>query len=215
MPQDFNLASADSQDGSVGKRSNRRSMALPTEGANFFSPSETSSGYQPNRRSVIIKPEEVAALQEGRPYIPASASASASRAVYSSDEDGDGVADALSALEGKGSLSNRSSLSAKSPHRRSVSTVDPNSLAEFASRLPSHMQGSSAAFQNFGQSQINIDDSDRRRYTTAFQSNRASAAPANRRLSSMAPAKELDRKDWRMCTIMCIIFRQRFFFKST
>ncbi|KAG0359209.1 hypothetical protein BG005_001225 [Podila minutissima] len=200
LPQDFNLASADSQDGSVGKRSNRRSMALPTEGANFFSPSETSSGYQPNRRSVIIKPEEVAALQEGRPYIPASASASASRAVYSSDEDGDGVADALSALEGKGSLSNRSSLSAKSPHRRSVSTVDPNSLAEFASRLPSHMQGSSAAFQNFGQSQINIDDSDRRRYTTAFQSNRASAAPANRRLSSMAPAKELDRKDWRMST---------------
>ncbi|KAF9370515.1 hypothetical protein CPC16_003659 [Podila verticillata] len=194
LPQDFNVAATNDAQDSVGKRSSRRSMVLP-EGTNFFSPPEASSGYQPNRRSVIIKPEEVAALQEGRPYIPAS------RAVYSSDEDGDGVADALSALEGKGSMSNRSSLSTKSPHRRSVSTVDPSSLAEFASRLPSHMQGSSAAFQNFGQSQINIDDSDRRRYTTAFQSNRASAvAPANRRLSSMAPAKEVDRKDWRLST---------------
>lgn len=195
------MATNDAQD-SIGKRSSRRSMVLPAEGANFFSPPEASSAYQPNRRSVIIKPEEVAALQEGRPYVPVS------RAVYSSDEDGDGVADALSALEGKGSLSNRSSLSAKSPHRRSISTVDPSSLAEFASRLPSHMQGSSAAFQNFGQSQINIDDSDRRRYTTAFQSNRASAAaPANRRLSSMAPAKELDRKDWRMCKFILLLSR--------
>lgn len=177
-------------------------------------PSSTSSGsgYQPNRRSVIIRPEEVAALQEGRPYVPSPA-ANAARANYSSDEDIDAVADALSALEGKGSLGHRSSLSSKVPHRRSVSSVDPNSLAEFASRLPSHMQpgAGSAAFQNFGQSQVNNDDSqDRRRYTTAFNSMSqgrssvimpSSTDIPSRRLSALPTTKEFDRKDWRMCKL--------------
>ncbi|KAF9309588.1 hypothetical protein BGZ91_007375, partial [Linnemannia elongata] len=158
-----------------------------------------STGYQPNRRSVIIRPEEVAALQEGRSYAP--------RTTFDSDdEEADAVADALSALEGKGSLGHRSSLSAnKAPHRRSVSNVDLGSLAEFASKLPSHMQpgAGSAAFQNFGQSQVNNDDIDRRRYTTAFNSltlsrtsvlasGLTSTTTANRRLSSMAPSKDLD-----------------------
>ncbi|KAF9410301.1 hypothetical protein BGZ94_001686 [Podila epigama] len=205
LPHDFSLASStmDAQDSAASKRASRRSTMNPVPSATAFPTSPAApTTYQPNRRSVIIKPEEVLALQEGRPYIPTA------RASYSSDEDGDGVADALSALEGKASISNRSSLSAASPHRRSVSTVDPTSLAEFASRLPSHMQGAgSAAFQNFGQSLINVDDSqDRRRYTTAFHSNRSSVVgpstitAANRRLSSMAPSKEQDRKDWRMST---------------
>ncbi|KAG0260209.1 hypothetical protein BG011_002086 [Mortierella polycephala] len=167
--------------------------------------------HQPNRRSVIIRPEEVAALQEGRPYVPSSA-ANAARVNYSSDEDTDAIADTLSALEGKGNVGQRMGSAAKAAHRRSVSSVDPNSLADFASKLPSHMQpgAGSAAFQNFGQSLVNNDDSqDRRRYTTAFNSfslNRSSViAPGtsdvtSRRLSTLAPTKEFDRKDWRMST---------------
>lgn len=205
----FGTGSSDYNDAS--KQRNRRSILLNSTESPFYTPpaSEatpaTTTGYQPNRRSVIIRPEEVAALQEGRSYAP--------RTTFDSDdEEADAVADALSALEGKGSLGQRSSLSAKAPHRRSISNVDLGSLAEFASKLPSHMQpgAGSAAFQNFGQSQVNNDDIDRRRYTTAFNSltpSRASVltpgltstAAANRRLSSMAPSKDLDRKDWRMC----------------
>ncbi|KAF9091150.1 hypothetical protein BGX29_011095 [Mortierella sp. GBA35] len=213
LPQEmgsFGTSTADYSDPS--KQRNRRSILLNSTDSPFYTPpaSETtsittshgSSGYQPNRRSVIIRPEEVAALQEGRPYAP--------RTTFDSDdEEADAVADALSALEGKGSLGHRASLSSKAPHRRSVSNVDLGSLAEFASKLPSHMQpgAGSAAFQNFGQSQVNNDDQDRRRYTTAFNSltpSRASvlapglSSTANRRLSSMAPSKDLDRKDWRM-----------------
>ncbi|KAF9108310.1 hypothetical protein BGX27_008401 [Mortierella sp. AM989] len=210
-------ASGDQQD----LKRNRRSFVGSIADTSFFNPSSeststtsASSSYQPNRRSVIIRPEEVAALQEGRPYIP-SAAANAARANFSSDEETDAVADALSALEGKPSVSQRSSLSsAKSPHRRSVSSVDPNSLAEFASKLPNHMQpgAGSAAFQNFGQSLVNNDDSqDRRRYTTSFNSstqNRTSivtsglTGSSGRRLSSVSAAspKDIDRKDWRIST---------------
>lgn len=208
----FGAGSTDYNDPS--KQRSRRSILLNSTESPFYTPpaSETtapaSTGYQPNRRSVIIRPEEVAALQEGRSYAP--------RTTFDSDdEEADAVADALSALEGKGSLGHRSSLSAnKAPHRRSVSNVDLGSLAEFASKLPSHMQpgAGSAAFQNFGQSQVNNDDIDRRRYTTAFNSltpsrtsvlasGLTSTTTANRRLSSMAPSKDLDRKDWRMCKL--------------
>ncbi|KAG0292616.1 hypothetical protein BGZ96_003951 [Linnemannia gamsii] len=214
LPQEamgsFGTGSTDYNDAS--KQRNRRSILLNSTESPFYTPptSEatpvTTTGYQPNRRSVIIRPEEVAALQEGRSYAP--------RTTFDSDdEEADAVADALSALEGKGSLGQRSSLAAKAPHRRSISNVDLGSLAEFASKLPSHMQpgAGSAAFQNFGQSQVNNDDIDRRRYTTAFNSltpSRASVlapgltstASTNRRLSSMAPSKDLDRKDWRMST---------------
>ncbi|KAF9360166.1 hypothetical protein BGX26_010305, partial [Mortierella sp. AD094] len=218
LPQDIGSLGNSSGDQQDLKR-NRRSIIGSFADSSHFNPpssettsSNTTTGYQPNRRSVIIRPEEVAALQEGRPYIP-SAAANAARANFSSDEESDAVADALSALEGKGSVGRRSSLStAKSPHRRSVSSVDPNSLAEFASKLPSHMQpgAGSAAFQNFGQSLVNNDDSqDRRRYTTAFNSstqNRSSVVTsgltgsASRRLSSLASPKDVDRKDWRMST---------------
>lgn len=196
-------------------RRHRRSIVGTAEGSYYTPPAElvssssNVSGYQPNRRSVIIRPEEVAALQEGRPYVP-TAAANAARANFSSDEETDGVADALSALEGKPG-SQRSSFTAKIPHRRSISSVDPSSLAEFAARLPSHMQPGtgSAAFQNFGQSLVNNDDSqDRRRFTTAFNSatpNRPTVAgsgttgPMGRRLSSVSSVKDLDRKDWRLC----------------
>ncbi|KAF9937079.1 hypothetical protein BGZ65_001836 [Modicella reniformis] len=200
-------------------RRHRRSIVGMTEGSYYSPPPETvassstTSGYQPNRRSVIIRPEEVAALQEGRPYVP-SASVSAARGNYSSDEETDGVADALSALEGKPSTSHRTSfITTKVPHRRSVSSVDPTSLAEFAARLPSYLQPGtgSAAFQNFGQSLVNNDDSqDRRRFTTAFNSaapSRPSVTPSGmtgpvaRRLSSVS-LKDLDRKDWRLSTPM-------------
>ncbi|KAF9982896.1 hypothetical protein BGZ75_005650 [Mortierella antarctica] len=217
LPQDIGTLGSSSTDSQDPSKKNRRSALMTATDSPFYqSPSETGttgsgSGYQPNRRSVIIRPEEVAALQEGRPYVPSPA-ANAARANYSSDEDTDAVADALSALEGKGSIGHRSSLSAKVPHRRSVSSVDPNSLAEFASRLPSHMQpgAGSAAFQNFGQSQVSGDDSqDRRRYTTAFNSmsqGRSSVMLPNstdapsRRLSALPSTKEFDRKDWRMST---------------
>ncbi|KAG0212903.1 hypothetical protein BGX28_005365 [Mortierella sp. GBA30] len=217
LPQDIGtLGSSPSDSQDLSKKNRRSALVTSTDSPFYVPPSETgtasaNTGYQPNRRSVIIRPEEVAALQEGRPYVPSPA-ANAARANYSSDEDTDAVADALSALEGKGSIGHRSSLSAKAPHRRSVSSVDPNSLAEFASRLPSHMQpgAGSAAFQNFGQSQVNNDDSqDRRRYTTAFNSmghNRSSAMPSgatdsgSRRLSALPSVKEFDRKDWRMST---------------
>ncbi|CAO3575036.1 unnamed protein product [Mortierella alpina] len=217
LPQDIGTLGSSPGDSQDPSKKNRRSALMTATDSPFYQPpSETgttgsASGYQPNRRSVIIRPEEVAALQEGRPYVPSPA-ANAARANYSSDEDTDAVADALSALEGKGSIGHRSSLSAKAPHRRSVSSVDPNSLAEFASRLPSHMQpgAGSAAFQNFGQSQVNNDDSqDRRRYTTAFNSMSqgrssvmmpsATEAPS-RRLSALPSTKEFDRKDWRMST---------------
>lgn len=162
----------------------------------------TSAGYQPNRRSVIVKAEEVAALQEGRPYVPSAFS-------FSSDDEPDAVADALSALEGKGSTSNRSSYSANMHHPQSTSSVDANSLAEFAARLPSHMKPVGAA------ALVNNDDAqDRRRFTTAFHSmglgaNRASVlAPAGaagtlgKRLSTLPSpsSRETDRKDWRMST---------------
>ncbi|KAF9547021.1 hypothetical protein EC957_009025 [Mortierella hygrophila] len=213
LPQEMGSFGASSTDYSdPSKQRNRRSILLNSAESPFYTPpaSETtpaSTGYQPNRRSVIIRPEEVAALQEGRSYAP--------RTTFDSDdEEADAVADALSALEGKGSMGQRSSFSAnKAPHRRSISNVDLGSLAEFASKLPSHMQpgSGSAAFQNFGQSQVNNDDIDRRRYTTAFNSltpsrtsvlapGLTSTTTANRRLSSMAPSKDLDRKDWRMST---------------
>ncbi|KAF9921345.1 hypothetical protein FBU30_008644 [Linnemannia zychae] len=213
LPQEIGSFGAGSTDFSeLSKQRNRRSILNSSDSPFYIPPTpestpsttHSSSGYQPNRRSVIIRPEEVAALQEGRLYAP--------RTTFDSDEEGtDGVADALSALEGKSSLGHRSSLSSKAPHRRSVSNIDLGTLAEFASKLPSHMQpgAGSAAFQNFGQSQVNNDDMDRRRYTTAFNSltpNRTSILPpgsttaTNRRLSSMAPSKDLDRKDWRMST---------------
>ncbi|KAG0235461.1 hypothetical protein BGW42_005247 [Actinomortierella wolfii] len=198
-----------SSDQETGKR-NRRSVMI--EGHGVYQAQETAPpaastatpAYKPNRRSVIVKPEELAAMQEGRVYIAPD---------HSSDEETNAVADALSALEGNSSK--RSSLAGSSVHRRSVSstTVDPQSFAEFASRLPSHMQPSSAAFQNFGQSLVNNDDAlSRRRYTTAFQSptaNRASvnlaqstsaASTANRRLSAMPATSSAMSKDWRMST---------------
>ncbi|CAO3564364.1 unnamed protein product [Mortierella alpina] len=162
----------------------------------------TSAGYQPNRRSVIVKPEEVAALQEGRPYVPSAFS-------FSSDDEPDAVADALSALEGKGSTGNRSSYSANTHHQQSTSSVDASSLAEFAARLPSHMKPVGAA------ALVNNDDAqDRRRFTTAFHSmnlgtNRTSvlapggaAGTLGRRLSTVpsSSSRETDRKDWRMST---------------
>ncbi|KAF9173574.1 hypothetical protein BGX20_002791 [Mortierella sp. AD010] len=212
LPQDIgSLGNTNGDQQDLNKR-NRRSVIGSFDNTpsseTASSNTTTLSGYQPNRRSVIIRPEEVTALQEGRPYIP-SAAANAARANFSSDEESDAVADALSALEGKASVSRRSSLSTAKPHRRSVSSVDPNSLAEFASKLPSHMQpgAGSAAFQNFGQSLVNNDDSqDRRRYTTAFNSstqNRSSIVTTGltaRRLSSLTSPKDVDRKDWRMST---------------
>ncbi|KAG0301184.1 hypothetical protein BGZ98_008554 [Dissophora globulifera] len=220
LPQDIaGLASSgssgDHQD--VGRR-NRRSVIGSVDGASFHpltdaavpsSTSATGPAYQSNRRSVIIRPEEVAALQEGRPYVP-SAAANAARATFDSDEESDAIADTLSALEGKGAVGNRSSISVVAPHRRSVSSIDPNSLAEFAAKLPGHM--SSSAFQNLGQSLRDPDASasqNRWRYTTAFNfstPNRSSMAAsgtsstASRRLSALPTSKDIDRKDWRMST---------------
>ncbi|KAI8602686.1 hypothetical protein EDD21DRAFT_320029 [Dissophora ornata] len=209
LPQEMGSFGSSNGDQQDPARRNRRSIiGMPSE-TTSSSTSATAPTYQPNRRSVIIRPEEVAALQEGRPYVP-TAAANAARAGFSSDDETDAVADALSALEGKGNVSNRSSISARAANRRSIATVDANSLAEFASKLPSHMQpgAGSAAFQNFGQSLVNNDDSqDRRRYTTAFNSmtpNRTSISAsgmtgsASRRLSSLSSAKDMDRKDWRM-----------------
>ncbi|KAF9138554.1 hypothetical protein BGX30_009036 [Mortierella sp. GBA39] len=178
---------------------NRRSFAFAKDIApiaeNFNDNSnKRTSSYQPNRRSVIIRPEEVAALQEGRQYVPSAFSFS------SDDEPENGVADALSALEGKGTTSNRSSYSVKSVHQRTSSSVDPASLAEFAATLPSHLKGFGAA------ALVNNDDAhDRRRFTTAFAAgNRTSTltSSANKRLSAMNAPKDSDRKDWRMSTPM-------------
>ncbi|KAF9181226.1 hypothetical protein BGZ51_004975 [Haplosporangium sp. Z 767] len=185
------------------KVNNRRSMTLnrdttATEG-NTFESQRTSaiSGYQPNRRSVVIRPEEVAALQEGRPYNRSAFS-------FSSDDEPDAIADTLSALEGKGTNSNRSSYSSKA-----YSQMETDSLAEFAAKLPNHMRSvGTAALVN------NDDVHDRRRFTTAYHSagmgsNRTSALPnadmtssASKRLSgfAMSSVKESDRKDWRMST---------------
>ncbi|KAG0261287.1 hypothetical protein DFQ27_003074 [Actinomortierella ambigua] len=195
----------------ANKRNRRSVLATPPEShvnyqAQEAAPSAASapSGYKPNRRSVIVKPEELMAMQEGRLYIAPD---------HTSDEEPNAVADALSALEGNSSK--RSSLASSSIHRRSISstTADQQSFAEFASRLPSHMQPSSAAFQSFGQSLVNNDDAlSRRRYTTAFQSptaNRTStnlaqstaiASAANRRLSAMPASSAASSKDWRMST---------------
>ncbi|KAF9976838.1 hypothetical protein BGZ73_007637 [Actinomortierella ambigua] len=195
----------------ASKRNRRSLMTNPLDSHHNYQAQDTpasvtpaSSGYKPNRRSVIVKPEELMAMQEGRLYIAPD---------HSSDEESNAVADALSALEGN--ASKRSSLASSSIHRRSVSstTVDPQSFADFASRLPSHMQPSSANFQSFGQSLVNNDDAmSRRRYTTAFQSptaNRASVnlaqsssavTAANRRLSAMPASSAASSKDWRMST---------------
>ncbi|KAG0056775.1 hypothetical protein BGZ83_003393, partial [Gryganskiella cystojenkinii] len=180
-------------------RRNRRSamMGGASSESTYTAPSEsTSSAFKPNRRSVVISQQEVDALREGRTYVPPTFG------FASDDEEPDSVADALSALEGKGSLSNRSSLAAKGPSQRSGTSVDPNSLAEFAANLPSHMRGAAAL--------VNNDDAlDRRRYTTAFGlgANRASALPnagasgtANKRLSTAPSTRESDRKDWRNST---------------
>ncbi|KAG0262037.1 hypothetical protein BG011_000390 [Mortierella polycephala] len=182
---------------------NRRSITLnrdttATEGNTFESRrTSAASGYQPNRRSVVIRPEEVAALQEGRPYNHSAFS-------FSSDDEPDAIADTLSALEGKSTNSNRSSYSSKSH-----SQMDTDSLAEFAAKLPNHMRNVGAA------ALVNNDDvHDRRRFTTAYVpagmgSNRTSALPnasmtssASKRLSgfTMSSVKESDRKDWRMST---------------
>ncbi|KAF9573945.1 hypothetical protein EC968_007773 [Mortierella alpina] len=198
----------DASAGSSDRASNRRSAAFSRNAPSVAADSidqrriSTSAGYQPNRRSVIVKPEEVAALQEGRPYVPSAFS-------FSSDDEPDAVADALSALEGKSSTSNRSSFSANTLHQQSSSSVDANSLAEFAARLPSHMKPVGAA------ALVNNDDAqDRRRFTTAFHSmglgtNRASvlapggaASTLGKRLSTLPSpsSREADRKDWRMST---------------
>ncbi|KAF9551296.1 hypothetical protein EC957_009180 [Mortierella hygrophila] len=178
---------------------NRRSVAFTKDIAPIAesfddNSNKRTSSYQPNRRSVIIRPEEVAALQEGRQYVPSAFSFS------SDDEPENGVADALSALEGKGTTSNRSSYSVKSVHQRTSSSVDPASLAEFAATLPSHLKSLGAAVL------VNNDDAhDRRRFTTAFAAgNRTSTltSSANKRLSAMNAPKDSDRKDWRMSTPM-------------
>ncbi|KAG0017267.1 hypothetical protein BGZ80_008453 [Entomortierella chlamydospora] len=185
------------------KAGKRRSITFSKDAASIagetFESRRTSvtSGYRPNRRSVVIKPEEVAALQEGRPYIPTSLDSL-------SNDESSGVANALSALEGKAPSSNRSSYSAKGSHQRSGSSVDPNSLAEFTAKLPEHIKGAGVA------PLVNNDDAhDRRRFTTAafhsttVGSSRASintkVAPS-RRLSAMPTTKESDRKDRRMST---------------
>ncbi|KAF9438177.1 hypothetical protein BGZ76_009384 [Entomortierella beljakovae] len=219
LPQEIGSLGANNGDQDLSKRNRRSVVGSFADGSFFNQPStettsttpSVASGYQPNRRSVIIRPEEVTAIQEGRRYVP-SATSAPPRANFSSDEETDAVADALSALEGKGSVGRTSFSSSKAPHRRSVSSVDPNSLAEFAAKLPSHMQPGtgSAAFQNFGQSLVNNDDShDRRRYTTAFNSsaqNRSSVistgltGSTNRRLSALPSSKDSDRKDWRLST---------------
>ncbi|KAG0204665.1 hypothetical protein BGX28_003453 [Mortierella sp. GBA30] len=156
----------------------------------------TTSGYQPNRRSVVIRPEEIAALQEGKPYNPSAFS-------FSSDDEPDAIADTLSALEGKGTPT-RSSFPAKAHHPQTTSNVDAASLAEFAARLPNHMKSVGAA------ALVNNDDAhDRRRFTTAFHSMAAGASwtpsvassgstTSSRRLSTSA--RESDRKDWRIST---------------
>ncbi|KAF9126516.1 hypothetical protein BG015_004682, partial [Linnemannia schmuckeri] len=181
----------------VKSNNNRRSVAFTKDIAPIaenFDDNKRTSSYQPNRRSVIIRPEEVAALQEGRQYVPSAFSFS------SDDEPEDGVANALSALEGKGTTSNRSSYSVKLVHQRTSSSVDPASLAEFAATLPSHLKGLGAA------ALVNNDDAhDRRRFTTAFAAgNRISTvtSSANKRLSTMNALKDSDRKDWRMSTPM-------------
>lgn len=137
-------------------------------------------------------------MQEGRQYVPSAFSFS------SDDEPENGVADALSALEGKGTTSNRSSYSVKSVHQRTSSSVDPASLAEFAATLPSHLKGFGTA------ALVNNDDAhDRRRFTTAFAAGHRTStvtSSANKRLSSMNAPKESDRKDWRMCKcLFCIV----------
>ncbi|KAF9579141.1 hypothetical protein BGW38_004730, partial [Lunasporangiospora selenospora] len=146
---------------------NRRSVSYAAEPATstnrrsamMASTDKTLSGYQPNRRSVIIRPEEVAALQEGRAYVPATLGS------FANEEEPDAVADALSALEGKGPASNRSSYSSKNSHQATGSNVNAESLAEFAAGLPLHMKGVAGA------PLVNNDDAqDRRRFTTAFQS---------------------------------------------
>ncbi|KAF8934813.1 hypothetical protein BGZ47_010198 [Haplosporangium gracile] len=176
---------------------NRRSVAFTKDivpVAEKFDDNKRTSSYQPNRRSVIIRPEEVAALQEGRQYVPSAFSFS------SDDEPEDGVADALSALEGKGTTSNRSSYSVKSVHQRTSSSVDPASLAEFAATLPSHLKSLGAA------ALVNNDDAhDRRRFTTAFAAGSRTStisSSANKRLSTMNTPKDSDRKDWRISTPM-------------
>ncbi|KAF9916129.1 hypothetical protein BX616_004542 [Lobosporangium transversale] len=212
LPQDIGTMGIDQQEIS---RRNRRSATGSSVDSLYFNPSTDilpltpttpTSGYQPNRRSVIIRPEEVAALQEGRTYVSPAAKNSG-RGSYSSDEEADAIADTLSALEGKASMGHGVSYSSKAPHRRSISSVDPNSLAEFAAKLPNHMQPGtgSAAFQNFGQSLVNNDDArDRRRYSTSFNSTVASRSamtgPISRRLSAAPAVREADRKEWRIST---------------
>ncbi|KAF9081868.1 hypothetical protein BGX23_000361 [Mortierella sp. AD031] len=186
--------------GAVKTNTNRRSVAFTKDAMPVVSESfddkrntttSTTSSYQPNRRSVIIRPEEVAALQEGRPYVPSAFS-------FSSDDEPDAVADALSALEGKGTASNRSSYSVKSVHQRASSNVDPASFSEFAATLPGHLKMSAAALVN------NDDAHDRRRFTAFAVGSRTSTvtSAANKRLSNMNASKDSDRKDWRMSTPM-------------
>ncbi|KAF9957896.1 hypothetical protein BGZ70_009370 [Mortierella alpina] len=208
---------------SIDRTGNRRSAVFARNAPSAAADSidqrriSTSAGYQPNRRSVIVKPEEVAALQEGRPYVPSAFS-------FSSDDEPDAVADALSALEGKASTSNRSSYSAHTHHQPSTSSVDANSLAEFAARLPSHMKPVGAA------ALVNNDDAqDRRRFTTAFHSmslgtNRTSvlapggaAGTLGKRLSTVpsSSSRETDRKDWRMSTPTAFNNRDSVSFKDS
>ncbi|KAG0305262.1 hypothetical protein BGZ98_004394 [Dissophora globulifera] len=186
--------------GTNENRGSRRSVVFSKDMSHGASES-FASGYQPHRRSVIVKPEEVAALQEGRSFPPAAFS-------FASDDESDAVADALSALEGKTTPSNRSSYSTKRlSQQRTSFNVDPSSLAEFAAKLPKHLKGMSAA------ALVNNDDAqDRRRFTTAFHStahshNRNSviasagtAGSANRRLSTISSTKDQERMDWRMST---------------
>ncbi|KAF9994315.1 hypothetical protein BGZ65_010062, partial [Modicella reniformis] len=169
----------------LGKTNRRRSATVSRDTTTTIGGSSAgnrrttiSSGYQPNRRSVVIRPEEITALQEGNPYSPPLFS-------FASDDEQDVIADTLSTLEGKGTPNGgHSSHSGKGSHQRSVSNVDAYSLAEFAARLPNHMKsggGGSAAPVN------NDDVQNRRRFTTALHSStvgpsRASTA-SNRRLS--------------------------------
>ncbi|KAF9439277.1 hypothetical protein BGZ76_006006 [Entomortierella beljakovae] len=188
------------EDTSSGDKSGqRRSVAFTNNPAETMDSKRTSAtpGFKPGRRSIVVRPEEVAALQ-GKQYVRGSFGSS-------SDEEFDGVAGALSALEGKGTSSNRSSISAKGKHSRSSSSVDPSSLAEFTSKLPSHMKGFGGA------ALVNNDDAhDRRRFTTAFHSPSAGRAsvqplvggklPTSKRLSAIPVSRESDSKDWRNST---------------
>lgn len=206
-PRDLASTAEDSLEG----RRNRRSAMMggaPAESTFNASSESSSSVYKPNRRSVVISQQEVDALRQGRAYVPPAFG------FASDDDEPDAVADALSALEGKGTLSNRSSFAAKGPHQRvgSGTSVDADSLAEFASNLPGHMRGVAGA------ALVNNDDAqDRRRYTTAFHSmalgsNRASALPnagasgsVSKRLSMVSTTRESDRKDWRNCRLALLI----------